>query len=259
MIPDVRFEADFLRSALLLGKVREPEVCQWADALLAAGAEPIALLTDVALALPKLTPLREALLPLAAPSHQASLAAAVLAFLATDADAVAMTVSDRIRVLGQLRREDILAPGLATAIKEFEDRVMLASAGIGIDVAIAIDLERWLASVRAATYYRICIADAGERAAFLGALSRKIVRDRRLVTSPFSAMQAWITESTSVPCPTVVLNVPLWQVAVAAFSPLPLASRIPYGAMPDNAVLILDEASIEPMSARAAADHLAAV
>jgi hypothetical protein len=45
MIPNVRFEADFLRTALLVGLVREREVIGWADALLHtdAGGQPRAL------------------------------------------------------------------------------------------------------------------------------------------------------------------------------------------------------------------------
>jgi hypothetical protein len=51
----------------------------------------------------------------------------------------------------------------------------------------------------------------------------------------------------------------LWQIAVMEFSPLPLSNRIPYTALPANAVLVLDEATTEPMDAREAGDRLAAV
>ena len=161
MIPDIRFEADFLRTALLLGMVRERDVRNWADALLTTDAEPIPLLAEIALAPPELTALREALLPLATPSQHESLGAALLAFLATDPGAIALATSDRLRVLAQLRREDILVLPLAEAIKAFEDRLMLASAGIGFDPAIASDLSRWLGSAHGARYYRISLRARG--------------------------------------------------------------------------------------------------
>ncbi len=259
MIPDVRFEADFLRAALLLGVVREPDVRSWADALLTTDAGPIALLADVALAPPELTALREALRPLAAPSDRESLGAALLAFLATDPGAVAAATSDRLRVLAQLRREDLLTHDLAEAIKTFEDRWMLAAAGIGVDPAIAPDLDRWLGVAHGPRYYRISLAHADERAALLAALSRTVVRDRRTMPSPLGARQAWLVEAAAGTSPAVVLNAALWQLAVGAFAPLPLASRIPYGARPLNAVQLLDEATAEPMGAREAGDRLAAV
>lgn len=259
MIPDIRFEADFLRTALLLGMVRERDVRNWADALLTTDAEPIPLLADIALAPPELTALREALLPLATPSQHESLGAALLAFLATDPGAIALATSDRLRVLAQLRREDILVLPLAEAIKAFEDRLMLASAGIGFDPAIPSDLSRWLGSVHGARYYRISLGHADERAALLGALSRRVVRDRRAMTSPLGASQAWLVEATSGHSPALVVNAALWQIAVAEFSPLPLASRIPYATIPANAVLLLDEATAESMGAREAGDRLAAV
>ena len=259
MIPDVRFEADFLRAALLLGVVRETDVRDWADALLTTGAEPTASLAEVALARPELTTLREALLPLATPSQHESLRAALLAFLATDPGAIALATADRIRVLAQLRSEDVVGPGLGQAIKAFEDRLMLASAGIGVDPAITRDLDQWLSLVHGPRYYRVSLSDADERAALLGALSRKVVRDRRATTPALGASQAWVAESPSGINPAVVLNAPLWQIAIAEFSPLPLASRIPYSVLPANAVLVLDEATAEPMGAREAGDRLAAV
>lgn len=257
MIPDIRFEAGFLRSALLLGKVREPEVPSWADTLLEAGAEPVALLAEVAVARAELTVLREALLPLATSTHHESLGNALLAFLATDHDAIAQTVPDRIRVLAQLRRENIVGPSLAQTIKTFEDRSMLASAGIGVDPTIAADFDQWFASVSGPRYYRVSVGGADERAALLGALARKVVRDRRVVLSPLRVKRAWLCASVAGINPTVLLNAPLWELVVAEFSPLPLGSRIPYCMLPASATLILDEATAEPMGTREAGDWLA--
>lgn len=259
MIPDVPFEADFLRTALHLGVVREPDVREWADALLTLGAEPVSLLADVALAPPELTALREALRPLAASSPHASVGSAVLSFLATDPAAIALATADRIRVLGQLRREDILDRAFAEPIKAFEDRSMLASAGIGTDPAIALDVDDWLASLCAARYYRLSLAHLEERAALLAALSRNVVRDRRASASRGRVSQAWLVDATRGAGPTLVLNEVLWHIAVTEFSPLPLASRIPYAAIPAEAVLVLDEVTAEPMGAREATALLAAV
>lgn len=259
MIPDIRFEADFLRTALLLGVVREPDVRAWADQLLSVTAEPFAMLAEVALAPLELTALRQALLPLAAPTPHDSTGAALLAFLASDQSATALATPDRIRVLAQLRGEGILLPELEDAIKAFEDRLMLASAGIGFDSAIAEDLDRWLQLAQGARYYCISLGRTEETAALLGALSRKVVRDRRLMPAPLGASRAWVIEATSSAGPAVVLNAPLWHIAVAEFSPLPVASRIPYGAIPATATLLLDEGTAEPMGTREAGDRLAAV
>lgn len=258
MIPDVRFEAEFLRAALLLGAVREQDVRDWADALLIAGAEPIALLSDVALAPPELTALREALRPLAAPSIVGTLGDAVVTFLGTEPSAISHPLNDRIRLLGQLRREAIVAPDRATSIKAFEDRSMLTSAGIGVDTTLGDDLERWFAAESGPRFYRFTVPDADEAAALLGALSRKVVRDRRMAFSPLGACQAWRCESVSRTSPTLLLSAALWQIAVAEFSPLPLGSRIPYAGIPANSVPILDEATAEPMGAREAGGGLTA-
>lgn len=259
MIPDVPFEADFLRTALLLGVVREPDVRQWADELLAFGAAPVSALADVALAPSELTALREALRPLAASHPPDALGAAMLAFLATDPAAIALATADRIRVLAQLRREDILGRTLAESIKTFEDRSMLASAGIERDPTIATDLNSWLASRCQTRYYRLSLVHPEERAALLAALSRKVVRDRRASSSPGRVSQAWLVDATPATGRTLVLNDALWHIAVTEFSPLPLASRIPYATMPANAVLVLDEATAEPMGARDATALLTAV
>jgi hypothetical protein len=255
MIPDIRFEADVLRAALLIGLVREREVHAWADALLTTTTDSVGLLADVALARPELTALREALRPVSEPSEPAPRAAGVLAFLATDPRTAALATPERIRLLAHLRREGLLAPALAPAIKLFEDRLMLASAGIGSDSSIADDLDRWLAAARGTTYFRFSIDHEDERAALLAALSRKVVRDRR--STDHVGCRAWLVDSGSSAPPALVLNEPLWRIAVAEFSPLPIGSRIPYAAVPAHALSILDEGTAEPMSASEAGDRLA--
>ncbi|HUQ98339.1 MAG TPA: hypothetical protein VM166_02730 [Gemmatimonadaceae bacterium] len=258
MIPDIRFEADVLRAALLLGLIREREVSAWAETLLQTATESVGLLADVVVAPPELTTVREALRPIAEPSQPMLLGRVLLAWLASDPVATALTMSDRIRVLGQLRREDLLAPAIADTIKSFEDRWMLASAGVQADSTLGRELESWLATVHGPTYYRVLL-EPDEQAAFLGALSRKVVRDRRVQQSARGSSCAWGVDASSGAGRALVLNQALWRVAVDEFSPLPLGSRIPYVDVPARAVVVLDERTAEPMGAAEAAHRLAAV
>ena len=258
-IPDTRFEADFLRAALLLGLVREREVTAWADALLPAADESIALLADVALARPELTTLREALRPLAAPSDPRTVAAALLTFLATNSTAVALGLPDRIGVLSHLRREDILPPTTGATIKLFEDRWMLASAGVTPAPTLDADVDRWLEQARGPGFYRVVSERAEEQIALLGALSRLMVRERRASSSGQRAGSAWVLPGSVGAGPVLMLNEPLWRLVAAAFSPLPLGSGIPYPSVPANAVLVLDEATALPMGVDDAAHLLAAI
>lgn len=259
MIPDIRFEAAFLRAALLLGLIDEREVNAWAEALLETATESVGLLAEVALAQPELTTVREALRPLAEPSTRRELEPALLAFLAIDPVAAAFAAPDWIRLLEQLRREEIFSPTISSAIKRFKDRWMLASAGVSAQPSLSVELHEWLTSARGTAYYRISLECADERAALLGALSRKVVRDRRVGGTPQSASRAWMIESPSGAGRTLVLNEPLWRTAVVEFSPLPLGSRIPYARVPVQALLVLDEATAEPMGADEANHRLSAV
>lgn len=256
MIPDIRFEAEFLRAALLLGRVDPREVVSWADALLPTATRGVDLLADVAFARPELTAIREALQPLAEPSNLATLDIALLTILASDA---AAALPDRVRLLGQLRREDFFGAPIASAIKSFEDRWMLASAGVSDDPTLGVALDQWLATVRGAAYYRISLEHADERAALLGALSRKVVRNRRAHEASHIGSSAWLVDGGWDGGRTLVLNETLWRIAVSDFSPLPIGSRIPYARIPAQAVCVLDEATAVPMGAQEASDRLAAV
>ena len=258
MIPDIRFEAELLRAALLLGRVDAREVIAWADMLLPTATQRVDLLADVAMARPELSTVREVLRPLAEPSDLATLGIALLTFLATD-PAAPQALPDRLRVLAQLRREDILDAPIASTIKSFEDRWMLASAGLGDDPCLGVELNQWLVTVRGAAYYRISLEHTDERAAFLGALSRKVVRNRRAHVAPHSGSSAWLVDAGAGGGPTLLLNEALWRIAVGDFSPLPLGSRIPYVRVPAQAVCVLDEATAVPMGAQEASDRLAAV
>jgi hypothetical protein len=49
---DIRFEAEFLRAALLLNLIREAEVIAWADALVSRETDPAALIIELAMTKP---------------------------------------------------------------------------------------------------------------------------------------------------------------------------------------------------------------
>ncbi len=255
LIPDIPYEAAFLRAALLLGLMRERDVTAWADGLLATTADEFPDLTDVALVRPELTATREALRPLAEPSDSRAIGAALLTFIATDPGATGLPLASRVRVLSHLRSEGILDDAAAWTVKSFEDRWMLVSAGVPGDAAVSnTEVDTWLTSAAGGGYYRFLFPDADERAAFLGSLSRKVVRDRRVVADPAGEGRAWLVESRGGDA--LLLNGSLWRTAVAEFSPLPPGSRIPYEALPHGAVVILDEATAEPMGAAEAGAHL---
>jgi len=151
MSTDVRFEADFLRAALLVGLVRETDVHAWAESLLGAGEDEGGRLTDVLLAPAELTAIREALRPISEPGTPRQVGMALLAFLAGDPSAAALSVADQLRVLSLLRREGMVSPQLAAAIKLFEDRYMLASAGVaGEQAPTPEEMRAWLAATVAA-------------------------------------------------------------------------------------------------------------
>jgi hypothetical protein len=261
MVPDIRFEADVLRTVLALGIVSDVDVVSWADALLATEPDPSGLLAGVALTVPELSALREALRPLAEPTDEGRLAAANLTFLARDSALATHSVSDRVRLLSHLRREIRLPAPIAEGIKLFEDRLMLATAGINTEqIPSPIEISAWFDLVSAPAYYRVSMARDDERAAFLGAISRKLVGTRsfgRVGDRP--KMRGWLYRSHVSSTVSILLNAVLWQIASAEFSPLPLGSRIPYADLPARVTLILDEDNAEPIGVADAADRLAAV
>ena len=262
MIPNIHFEADFLRTALLVGLVREQEVIAWADALLHTEPDPYAQLAEVALARPELTSVREALQPLAEPTNPAAVGDALLAFVATDPAATTLSVPDRVRVLSQLRRENVFSLTVSADIKLFEDRCMLATAGVATTEAVSEnDLAIWLASVRSSSYYGISFAREDECAPLLAALSRELVRDRRWDSADISAGgRAWVLRAApTAPRTTLVVDNALWRIAMREFSPLPVGSRVPYSAVPGDAVIVLHEPTAVAMGVVEATDCLATI
>lgn len=255
-IPDIPFEAAFLRAALLAGLVREPDVTGWADALMSVERDHLAPLADVALARQELTAMREALRPLADLAAPTLVPDALLQFISADPGVVCLPLADRLRALELLDRESLLPRGHTAAIDAMADRLMLANAGIATAEPPSIEeLDTWLASVRAPGFYRITVEDRAELAALAGALSRKLASHRRVGSTDG---RAWLMPLDGTRF-TLIIDDALWAIALREFSPLPLASRIPYTHVPAHATIVLDGSTAEPMGAADAAALLGAV
>ena len=149
-VRDVRFEADFLRAALLVGLVREPDVQSWAEELLMAVADEGGQLTEVLLAPAELTAIREALRPLSEPETPREVGSALLSFMLNDPAAATLSVANQLRVLSLLRREAMVSEAAADAIKLFEDRFMLASVNMrGEKAPTPEEMRAWLIAATA--------------------------------------------------------------------------------------------------------------
>ncbi len=99
--------------------------------------------------------------------------------------------------------------------------------------------------------------DLPYEAAFLGAVSRKMVRDRPATRGTAAEPQGWMVSSPPDAFTGVVLNEPAWDIVQREFGPLPIASRIPYRTLPAGAVLVLTADTASPLGADAAAGLLA--
>ncbi|HVT39767.1 MAG TPA: hypothetical protein VHE78_12020 [Gemmatimonadaceae bacterium] len=249
VIPDVRGEAEFLRAALLVGLLRAQDVAAWAEQLLPILSDENGRLTEVMLAPLELTALREALRPLGQPSQPLDAGLLVLSFMALDPDSASLGVADQVLVLSLLRREEMFAPAAASQIKLFEDRLMLASGNVAGEAAPSREeVGAWLDAVRPPSYFRFVFEREDETGAFLGALSRKVVRDRRMHHGPrANGPRAWIVRREDDHRVGLILNETLWRVALREFSPLPVGSRLPYCALPTDAELVLDQDDARPM------------
>lgn len=239
----VEHEAAYLRAALLLGLVREGDVSAWAQLRLAqldASQRSAASLTDLLLADEALSPMREALRPLAEGVDPVRVTASVLAGLAVDDALAPRSVADRLRVLGLLRREFALSSEVVADINAFIERAMLADARIGPSRAPdAAELEEWMDVVSPPAFFRFEFGAHDEAGSFLAAVSRKLVRDRTALVDEGVGGAAWVAVDDGRV--TVLLNRRSWRLAVREFAPLPMVSRIPALSLPADAVLVLDE------------------
>ncbi len=241
MLPDIAFEAAFLRAALLLGVINEREVPAWAESLLLVQDEAHGFLSDVAMAPVELTAMREALQPMAATAGPAAVLTAIVTFLARDRASLSLNVHDAVRVFTLLRTEFRIPPDGTLSAKQFEDRLMLAEGGVkGAVAPTREELDDWLSSVRRPSVRRLSFTSSDEATAFLGVLVHEVERDvTSLENDPANNAKAWVMPFEIAAPVTLAVNDPAWRIAVREFSPLPLAGRIPYAAAPDYAVLVL--------------------
>lgn len=245
----IAHEAAFLRAALLVGLVHEGDVSAWAQYRLTpldASTRPAMQLTDLLLSEEALSPMREALRPLAASADRAQLTATLLAGISVDDALVSRSVADRLRVLGLLRREFVLPPDLVAAINSFIERAMLADAKVGDSPAPdTAQLQRWLRDVAPPAFFRFEFDASDEGAAFVAAVSRKLARDRTMRSGETGSGAVWVAQEGGRLI--VFLTEASWRLTVREFAPLPIVSRIPALSLPANAVFALDERTTEPL------------
>ncbi len=143
----IAFEAAVHRLLLLVGLTRETDVHDWALARLAEPDAPHELV-DVVSAPAMLSPLREALYPLAKIADSAAVAKTVLKELADDPTRHSRSVDDRLRMLRLLREEGSLPLTLRESIKAREEWHMLATHGLPHPEKVTHEsLDSWLSSI----------------------------------------------------------------------------------------------------------------
>jgi hypothetical protein len=237
-LPNVPFEAAVLRGALLTGLVQETEVGAWATERLALGDDFASELTDVVLAPEELTAQREALRSLAARSNSIDVATALRQWALRDLRDERHSIRGSLRFLSDLRRNELLPPDVAIAVKEIEDNASMSDVGMaGVAAPTFADLIAAVGAGLPEPHYLITFAAKDECAAFVGAMSRKMVRDRRLHEA---RGRVWQTAHGESVVPVVVLDAAAWHVAVREFSPLPAAARIPYQVDQSDLTLLFD-------------------
>jgi hypothetical protein len=242
---DIQFEAAYLRAALLVGLVDEREVPAWAIDRSTSSDEAASRLTDVMLAPTELTAMREALRPLGERVADHRVAPALLVAVAVEHAAGGRPTADCLRILAHIRREFPLDAHVSASIKEFEDRSMLAAAGMrGERAPTSEEIEAWLDTVRSDGYFRFVFVNIDEAAAFVAAVSRRVTRDRPWSEQPGRmAARAWVLHEPGEQVYIVYLNESAWLTAVREFSPIPLGSRIATLTLPVDALEVMDEST----------------
>lgn len=138
------FEAAVHRLSLLVGLSRETDVHAWALRWLELH-DVSADLVDVITAPVALSPLREALAPLAASAPADAVAIVVLAALAHDPSRHTRGVADRLHMLRVMRTDTALPTDVVEAIKLREEWYMLAQAGLLAPEPVTHEtLDAWL-------------------------------------------------------------------------------------------------------------------
>lgn len=240
-LPNIPFEAAVLRGALHAGLVHEAEVHDWATVRIASDSLHDTALTDVVVAPEELTAQREALRPLSARCEPAVVATALQCWAFREVRLRARPVEGSLRVLSDLRREGLLAPTQASSVKLLEDHASMASVGMpGVDAPTESDLALALAGTLPSPRYILTFTNVWETAAFVAALSRKVVRDRR---HSGAIERVWRFVGTDNRAPLLVLSEGAWEVARREFAPLPSAACIPYVQEVGELALLFDTES----------------
>ena len=253
-LPNVPFEAAVLRGALLTGLVQETEVGAWATERLVIGDRFASELTDVVLAPEELTAQREALRPLAARSSASDVATALRQWALRDLRDEKLSIRGSLRVLSDLRRNEMLPPNVAIGVKELEDNANMFDVGMaGVAAPTFTDLIAAVGTALPEAHYLLTFATTDECAAFVAAMSRKMVRDRRLREAPG---RVWQTAHAGSTASVVVLDVAAWNVAVREFSPFPAAARIPYQVDPGGLTLLANAETAVALGVDGASDDL---
>lgn len=226
-LPNLRFEAAVLRGALLAGLLREDDVTEWASGhLWWATDEDAAELASVAATPRELTALREALRTIAEPVAEADVSRALRQVACVTFRTERWSAAGSLRVLSDLRREGVLPADIAASAKELEDRGNMASVGMTGAIMPSIeDVTAVLTIALDAASYVLPFADRQEGAAFLGALSRAVARERRAESGDDLAVDVAREVGSGV---VLVLHAGAWEVARRVFAPLPVCARLPY-------------------------------
>jgi hypothetical protein len=202
----------------------------------------------------ELTAQREALRPLAARSSASDVVTALRQWALRDLRDETRSIRGSLRVLSDLRRNELLPPDVAIAVKEIEDDANMADVGMaGVTAPTFADLIAAVGAGLPEPYYLLTFATTDECAAFVAAMSRKMVRDRRLHDAPG---RVWQTAHDESVVPVVVLDVAAWHVAVREFSPLPAPAHIPYQLDPNDLTLLVDAETAEALGVDGASDAL---
>lgn len=149
MSRDLRDEASYLHTALLLGLLKGEDAVAWADRMIHEMSDPPHDLIELSLTAPEdLSSVRHALAPLAHERVPEAVMERTLRLIADEHVAGRRAPHDSLRVLTQLRRLLPLPAAMADAIRPFENEHMLASVRIGPSIdEVESRLGAWLVQV----------------------------------------------------------------------------------------------------------------
>ena len=239
---DIRFEAAYFRAALLIGLAHERDVPEWAESRFGRSVPLDAALAEVLTVNVELTAMREALRSIAYGVDDARVSAALLTTIRRGSVDEGYPAVRTLQHLGQLRRECVNPPEINDAIKSFEDRLMLGDAGVAMAKAPTVaELGTWLSTVSIAGHYLFDFDGTEELAAFVAAVSRKIVRDRTYGEVANTLLpRVWAALQSSSRHRVAVLNESAARIVARDFAPVPVASTVPYPSIGPDVELVID-------------------